>query len=71
MDSLKTQTVRQIVLKSGKIKKFYLETLGCQMNLADSELIISMLNDEGFIRSDNPYKSDLILINTCSIRGKG
>ncbi|MAL65200.1 MAG: tRNA (N6-isopentenyl adenosine(37)-C2)-methylthiotransferase MiaB [Candidatus Marinimicrobia bacterium] len=70
MDSLKTQTVRQIVLKSGKIKKFYLETLGCQMNLADSELIISMLNDEGFIRSDNPYKSDLILINTCSIREK-
>ena len=35
-------------------KKFYIETLGCQMNVADSELIVSMLDGEGLIRSNNP-----------------
>ena len=51
-----------------KPKKYYIETLGCQMNVADSELIIAMLNNEGFIMSDTPQNSDLIFINTCSIR---
>ena len=51
-------------------KKFYIETLGCQMNVADSELIVAMLNDKGFIKSDKPQDSDLIFINTCSIREK-
>ena len=54
--------------KKKNIKKFYIETLGCQMNVADSELIIAMLNNEGFIKSDSPQNSDLIFINTCSIR---
>ena len=49
-------------------KKFYIETLGCQMNVADSELIIAMLNDLGFVKSNSPQNSDLIFINTCSIR---
>ena len=49
-------------------KKYYIETLGCQMNVADSELIIAMLNDKGFIESKNPWDSDAIFINTCSIR---
>ena len=51
-----------------KGKKFYIETIGCQMNVADSELIVSMLYEEGLVRSDNPNNSDLIFINTCSIR---
>ena len=51
-------------------KKYYIETLGCQMNVADSELIIAMLNDKGFIESKNPWDSDAIFINTCSIREK-
>ena len=38
------------------------------MNVADSELIVSMLDKEGLIRSNNPNNSDLIFINTCSIR---
>ena len=38
------------------------------MNVADSELIIAMLNDKGFIESKNPWDSDAIFINTCSIR---
>ena len=49
-------------------KKFYIETLGCQMNVADSELIVAMLGREGLVRSNNPNNSDLIFINTCSIR---
>ena len=58
----------QYVGKPQTGKKFYIETLGCQMNVADSELIVSMLNKEGLERSDNPNNSDLIFINTCSIR---
>ena len=54
--------------KVGRGKKYYIETLGCQMNVADSELITAMLNDEGFTKSDSPQNSDLIFINTCSIR---
>ena len=38
------------------------------MNVADSELIVSMLDEEGLKRSNNPNNSDLIFINTCSIR---
>ena len=40
------------------------------MNVADSELIMAMLNDEGFVKSSSPQNSDLIFINTCSIREK-
>ena len=59
---------KHITNKIGPRKKFYIETLGCQMNVADSELIIAMLNDAGFVKSNSPKNSDLIFINTCSIR---
>ena len=64
------QITEKKIITSIKSKKnfFYIETLGCQMNVADSELIIAMLNEEGFIESDNPWNSDVIFINTCSIR---
>ena len=63
----KKQTLtKQRTDKIGLGKKFYIETLGCQMNVADSELIIAMLNDEGFVKSNSPKNSDLIFINTCS-----
>ena len=49
-------------------KQFYIESYGCQMNFADSEVVASILAEQGFI-STNDYKlADLILINTCSIR---
>ena len=38
------------------------------MNVADSELIVSMLYKEGFVKSDNPNNADIVFINTCSIR---
>ena len=70
MSDVLTIEKNKFITQAIKPKKYYIETLGCQMNVADSELIMAMLNDEGFIKSDNPQTSDLIFINTCSIREK-
>jgi tRNA-2-methylthio-N6-dimethylallyladenosine synthase len=51
-------------------KKFYIESYGCQMNFADSEIVASILNKEGFGATRNVEEADLIFINTCSIREK-
>ena len=51
-------------------KKFYIESYGCQMNFSDSEIVASVLADNGFSSTRNMDESDLILINTCSIREK-
>ena len=51
-------------------KKLYLESYGCQMNFSDSEIVASILNEQGFITTKNFQESDLILLNTCSIREK-
>ncbi|MFA7116355.1 MAG: tRNA (N6-isopentenyl adenosine(37)-C2)-methylthiotransferase MiaB [Bacteroidales bacterium] len=48
--------------------KVYLETYGCQMNIYDSEIALSLLKNEGYDLCDNMEESDLILVNTCSIR---
>jgi tRNA-2-methylthio-N6-dimethylallyladenosine synthase len=49
-------------------KKVYLETYGCQMNVADSEVVVSILSDHGYEYTDDIKEAELILINTCSIR---
>ena len=51
------------------MKKLYIETFGCQMNVKDSEHIIGELSDE-FITTSNPKEADLIILNTCSVREK-
>lgn len=51
-------------------KKFYIESYGCAMNFSDSEIVASILNDNGFGATKNFEEADLILINTCSIREK-
>src|SRR5258706_5386379 len=51
-------------------KRFYIESYGCQMNFADSEIVASILNNEGFGATRNVGEADLIFINTCSIREK-
>lgn len=51
-------------------KSFYIESYGCAMNFSDSEIVASILNDEGFGATRNTEDADLILINTCSIREK-
>jgi tRNA-2-methylthio-N6-dimethylallyladenosine synthase len=54
----------------GDARKFYIESYGCQMNFSDSEIVASILSDVGFQSTRNMEESDLILINTCSIREK-
>ncbi len=51
-------------------KKFYIESYGCQMNFSDSEIVASILHEEGFGATRNVEDANLILINTCSIREK-
>ena len=51
-------------------KRFYIESYGCQMNFSDSEIVASILADTGYLPTRNVEESDLILINTCSIREK-
>jgi tRNA-2-methylthio-N6-dimethylallyladenosine synthase len=51
-------------------KRFYIESYGCQMNFSDSEIVASILADTGYVPTRDVEESDLILINTCSIREK-
>ncbi len=51
-------------------KKFYIESYGCQMNFSDSEIVASILQNEGFGATRNYEEADLVLLNTCSIREK-
>ena len=51
-------------------KKFYIESYGCQMNFADSEIVASILQDNGFGATRDYTEADLVLLNTCSIREK-
>ncbi|MGB3005336.1 MAG: tRNA (N6-isopentenyl adenosine(37)-C2)-methylthiotransferase MiaB [Chitinophagaceae bacterium] len=51
-------------------KHFYIESYGCAMNFADSEIIASILNNAGFGATRNEEDADLIFLNTCSIREK-
>jgi tRNA-2-methylthio-N6-dimethylallyladenosine synthase len=49
-------------------KRVYIETYGCQMNVADSELMFGVLSREGYVRSDDPRDADVMLVNTCAVR---
>lgn len=51
-----------------KTKKVYIETYGCQMNVADSEIVLAILKNSGYLHCENMKDSDLILVNTCSVR---
>ena len=51
-------------------RKLYIESYGCQMNFADSEVVASILSSEGFQTTTEMEEADLVLINTCSIRDK-
>jgi len=52
----------------GEGKKIFIETYGCQMNFGDSEIVVSIMQKEGYFYTDNIEEADIILINTCSIR---
>ena len=50
------------------MKKVYIETYGCQMNVADTEVVFSILTREGYDRTEDIAEADVIMANTCSIR---
>ena len=52
----------------GNARKLYIESYGCQMNFADSEIVASILGDNGFETTGDYKEADLVFINTCSIR---
>ena len=58
--------IRPIIDESRQ--KVYIETYGCQMNVNDSEVILSILQDAGYALTEDISKADVILANTCSIR---
>lgn len=51
-------------------KRFYIESYGCAMNFADSEVVASILQEHGYAATTQTEQADLILVNTCSIREK-
>ena len=50
------------------MSKVFIETYGCQMNVNDSEVVLSILQQAGFVRCTSLDQADLILVNTCSVR---
>ena len=50
------------------MKRAYIETYGCQMNISDSELMAGILAEQGYVATDTPDDADVILVNTCAIR---
>ena len=50
------------------MKKLYIETVGCQMNVLDSELVVASLRKRNYVLTDNTEDADTILFNTCSVR---
>lgn len=56
--------------KEGNLKKLYIESYGCQMNLNDSEIVASILSEDGYNTTHIIEEADLVLVNTCSIREK-
>lgn len=62
------EKVRQINLSSGGQKYAYIQTFGCQQNVADSEKISGMCQAMGYVITDTPDISDIIVVNTCAIR---
>jgi tRNA-2-methylthio-N6-dimethylallyladenosine synthase len=50
------------------MRRVYIETYGCQMNVSDSELMFGVLGREGYVRTDDPAEADVLLVNTCAVR---
>jgi tRNA-2-methylthio-N6-dimethylallyladenosine synthase len=50
------------------VPHIYIETYGCQMNVADSDLMAGVLRREGYVRTADPAQADVLLVNTCAVR---
>lgn len=57
-------------VNTGKSRKLYIESYGCQMNFSDSEIVASILNKEGYDTTSDIALADVVFLNTCSIREK-
>jgi len=66
--SNKTIKKRKSFNRKDNDKKVYIETYGCAMNFSDTEIVLSVLSDFGYNETDDINNSDVILLNTCSIR---
>lgn len=56
--------------KEGNQRKLFIESYGCAMNFSDSEIVASILSEQGFNTTQTLEEADLVLVNTCSIRDK-
>ena len=56
--------------KEGNKRKLFIESYGCAMNFSDSEVVASIMKNQGFNTTQNLEEADLVLVNTCSIRDK-
>ena len=63
--TLNVNTLRPL---SGTGRKLYIETYGCQMNVGDTEIVVSLMQREGYVYTERAEDADVVLINTCSIR---
>ena len=55
-------------IKNKTMKKLYIETYGCQMNVADSEVVASVMQTAGYDTCDSLDEADAVFLNTCSVR---
>ena len=51
-----------------KERKLFIETYGCQMNVADSEVVASIMKMDGYALTENIEEADAVFVNTCSVR---
>jgi tRNA-2-methylthio-N6-dimethylallyladenosine synthase len=70
IDETKQGLAITLEAKKTNTRKLYIESYGCQMNFSDSEIVASILADQGFNTTDKLEEADLVLVNTCSIRDK-
>ena len=49
----------------GNGRKLYVETYGCQMNAGDTEIVVSLMQDEGYFYTERVEEADVVLVNTC------
>ena len=63
--TLNVNTLRPL---AGTGRKLYVETYGCQMNVGDTEIVVSLMQREGYVYTERAEEADVVLINTCSIR---
>src|SRR6476620_6602910 len=70
IDEKKQGTSLVLQEKEGNTKKLFIESYGCAMNFSDSEIVASILSENGFNTTQILEEADLVLVNTCSIRDK-